>query len=204
MTYKWINNKNYKHWMCWTRLYGIWSNLKQRCNNNAKKEYNRYWWRWITYDPKWEKFEWFYEDMKNWYSDNLTIDRIDNDWNYCKENCRWETVYNQVRNRCDNIFYKWKCVTDWCIDLWINKQTYNSRINKLWWTIEEALWITNKCKWNKSKSIVYQYTLKWTYINTFESVSNAAIKLWIHRSWIQWCIDWRYKHSGWYIWKLKK
>jgi hypothetical protein len=106
--------KNESHWMYNTRLYHIWENLKQRCNNPKANRYKFYWWKWVIYDEKWETFLWFYADVGEWYSENLTIDRIDNDWNYCKENCRWITNTAQQWNKSNNIMYKWKCLAYWC------------------------------------------------------------------------------------------
>ena len=45
--------------------------------------------RGISYDPRWESFEVFWEDMSEGYSEHLELDRIDPNGNYCKENCRW-------------------------------------------------------------------------------------------------------------------
>ena len=123
-----------------SRIYNIWCNLKRRCNNKDDKDY---WARWITYDKKWEKFEWFYEDMKDSYKDNLTIDRINNDWNYCKVNCKWSTHTEQMRNTRYNIQYKWKCLSEWCDDLWLPYWTVYTRISRGWKTIEEALELNN-------------------------------------------------------------
>lgn len=80
------------------KLRWVWCWMKQRCNNKNTKAYKDYWWRWITYDPRREKFENFYEDMNKWWQQWLSIDRIDNNWNYCKENCRWATPWQQMRN----------------------------------------------------------------------------------------------------------
>lgn len=130
------------HWMSKTRIYWIWHKMKQRCNNNKNSHYQYYWWRWITYDPKWEKFIWFYEDMKEWYSDELSIDRIDNNWNYSKSNCKWSTSKEQSinRKRTINFTYKWKtqCLKYWCNDLWINYKMVHKRVRR-WRTIEKSL-----------------------------------------------------------------
>lgn len=97
----WLNNKKhwFASWKCLTRIYRIHTCMKSRCNNPNRKDYKYYWWRWITYDPKWETFEGFYEDMKEWYQEHLTIDRRENDWNYCKLNCRWVTMLEQSKNK---------------------------------------------------------------------------------------------------------
>ena len=74
--------------------------IKHRCNNPKAKYYHRYWWRWIKCLRN--TFEDFYNDMYESYIGHVNeyglwmkytqIDRIDNDWNYCKENCRWVTA----------------------------------------------------------------------------------------------------------------
>lgn len=127
-----------KHWMSNTRLYWIWTCLKDRCNNPNNIRWENYGWRWITYPEKWETFEWFWEDVKDWYKDNLTIDRIDVNKSYSKENCRWATYEEQWYNRTDNIIYKGKCLAEWC-------KILNFDYNKIYWkirywkTIEQAL-----------------------------------------------------------------
>lgn len=80
------------------KLRRIYAGIKHRCNNPNDKCYNRYWWRWIKCLRK--TFEDFYNDMhvsyeehyNEYWEKNTQIDRIDNDWHYCKENCRWVTV----------------------------------------------------------------------------------------------------------------
>jgi len=125
------------HWMNWTKIYRVFVWIKNRCNNKNERRYKDYWWRWIKCE--WNSFEEFYEDMKEWYSENLQIDRIDNDLNYCKENCRWITAKENCRNRRTNIIYKWKCLTEWCEKLWLHYWTIHSRIYKYNYSVKEAL-----------------------------------------------------------------
>lgn len=87
------------HGMVFTRPYTIWSNMKNRCINPNAPKYTTYGGRGISYDTRWEKFENFWEDMKDTYSDGLSLDRVDNDGNYCKENCRWANCKQQSRNQ---------------------------------------------------------------------------------------------------------
>lgn len=87
------------HGMNETRQYQTWADMKTRCDNVKHKWYPEYGGRGIFYDPKWVKFESFWEDMAEGYADNLTLDRIDNDGPYCKENCRWTDSYTQGHNQ---------------------------------------------------------------------------------------------------------
>ena len=129
-------NKFTTHWMRSTRIYSIWTNINSRCNNTNNNIYKNYWWRWIRCE--WKTFEEFYEDMKDWYSDELTIDRTDNNWNYCKENCRWATHKEQAGNRRSNILYKWFTIKHWSEKLWINYSTIQDR-RRNWWSLEKAI-----------------------------------------------------------------
>lgn len=97
-----LKNSNYRHGMKHTRQYGIWLAMKARCNRKTTINYKYYGGKGITYDPRWNKFLPFWEDMKEGYADNLTIDRIDGTKGYYKENCRWITIQEQQKNKVKN------------------------------------------------------------------------------------------------------
>lgn len=103
-----------------TRLYGIWIGMKGRCYNEHDARYDRYGRRGISVCKEWkENFEAFHNwAISNGYSDNLTIDRIDNNGNYSPENCRWATPKEQSRNRSTNINItignSTRTLTEWC------------------------------------------------------------------------------------------
>jgi len=137
-----IRWKQKKHWMTWTRIYNIWKWIKSRCNFKWWLQYKDWWWRWIIYDWMWEKFENFYEDMGPTYKEWLTIDRVNNDWNYCKNNCIWTTQKEQCRNTRKNrlITFKWKTktVAEWSEITGIYNMTIYYRLNQ-WWPVEKIL-----------------------------------------------------------------
>ena len=122
-----------------------------RCNNPKDTTFKNYGGRGIKYDPKWRVFEWFYEDMKEWYSDDLTIDRIYVEWGYSKENCRWVDRKTQARNRRNNRVYKWKCLAEWEEITWIPQKLISERL-RIGWSFNRA--VTTK-KW-KYKKINYE------------------------------------------------
>lgn len=89
------------HGMTKSRIYNIWTLMKQRCCNKSNNVYSRYGGRGIKVCDEWnDNFENFLAwSLKNGYSDNLTIDRINNDGNYEPSNCRWVDMTTQVNNR---------------------------------------------------------------------------------------------------------
>jgi len=91
--------ENAFHRMTNTRIWGIWQGLKQRAMNQLDKNYGG---RGITVCDDWLTFTKFYEDMFSTYRDDLTIERVDVNKPYCKENCRWVTNMEQQSNKRTN------------------------------------------------------------------------------------------------------
>lgn len=92
------------HGQSGSRLHRIWVGMKQRCTNTNRASYENYGGRGIRVCDEWANdFAAFLDwAAKTGYKDDLSIDRIDFDGNYCPENCRWATMYDQQRNKANN------------------------------------------------------------------------------------------------------
>jgi len=138
-----------KHGMSYTPLYFIFSMIKDRCNNSKSKFYHNYGGRGIK--CLWQDFETFYADMNESYQRHLkthgakqtSLDRTNNNGDYCKENCQWVVRKAQNRNRRDNRLLTYKGQTKTCAEwaelLGIEYSTLRGRLNLLKWSPERAL-----------------------------------------------------------------
>lgn len=128
------------HGMGGTHFYSIWTDMKTRIINKGSKGYRDYGGRGIKI--LWKGFESFKEDMYNDYifhvnragQSNTTIERIDVDGDYSKENCRWATKQEQGKNKRNSRFItfggKRKTAMDWSRDLGIPRSTIQNRLNR--------------------------------------------------------------------------
>lgn len=125
------------------RLYYSWNGMIARCEKENASGYKDYGGRGITVCEEWHNFETFaLWALSNGYRENLTIDRINNNGNYCPENCKWSTKSEQENNKSTNrpitIDGDTKNLTQWCAIYGIKKSTVYSRL-RYGWNIEKAI-----------------------------------------------------------------
>ena len=104
----------YVHGMTGTPIHKRWLAMRRRCYDKKLLYYENYGGRGINVCDRWNKFENFYEDMHESFDKHVekfgekdtTLDRIDVNGNYCKENCRWITRNEQQMNKRNSRHYK--------------------------------------------------------------------------------------------------
>ncbi len=136
-------NQYRTHGMTREPIWNIWVDMRKRCRNPNAYAYERYGGRGISVCARWEEFANFFEDMGDRPSPKHTLDRIDNDGDYCKENCRWATRKEQARNRSSNrmlqAFGKTMTLAEWSIETGLNATTITRRIDFARLSVEDAL-----------------------------------------------------------------
>ena len=125
-----------RHGMTRTRTYRIWGNMRTRCRTHID-----YVGRGIKVCERWMKFDNFLEDMGA-APDGMSLDRIDNDKGYFKENCRWATAEQQMNNVRSNALIEYNGIrqtkAQWAKQLGIKQATFSARI-KYGWPMERIM-----------------------------------------------------------------
>jgi hypothetical protein len=133
---------NKRHGISKTPIYYAWANMLKRCTDPKNDQYYNYGARGIKPCEKWMTCEGFLEDMQESYSKGLTLDRLDNDKGYSKENCKWSTLTEQANNKRNNTIVEFRGETERLIYFLekynIKRHQYYSRI-KIGWSVEDAL-----------------------------------------------------------------
>lgn len=137
------NNINYKHGLSNTRIYQCWKSMRRRVFGKNAACYKNYGGRNIRISKDWDSFEQFYKDMYPTYRKDLTLDRIDNNKDYSKDNCRWATKTEQSRNRRNTKQYSYKGEDMFLVDISkkykINYGALKARVGRLGMSIEKAI-----------------------------------------------------------------
>lgn len=149
---------NVTHGMSKTRLYHEWLSMRRRCNKATGKDFNDYQGRGITVCQEWNED---FVSFKNWamshgYTDDLTIDRIDNDKGYFPDNCRWVTIEQQQSNKRNTRYIlhdgEYKCLRTVCVEIGFPYKLAHQRYMKL---LKRGKEITEEVlfadKWDKKR-----------------------------------------------------
>lgn len=116
-----------------SRTYCAWLHMRPRCEDPKNKYYYNYGGRGIKIDPAWKDFTVFLKDMGE-CPPGHSIDRIDNDGNYEKSNCKWSDRFEQMKNTRLAIYATMNGITkhigDWAKELGVHKSTIKYRIVK--------------------------------------------------------------------------
>ena len=141
-------NSEFRH-LHKTGFYSSWEKMKARCLNESCPDYHRYGGRGITVCNEWLSFENFHKDMyTGWLFHSrlfkdTSIDRVGNNGNYSKENCKWSTRKEQCNNRRSNRLIEHDGETlnlrEWSEKLGINRTTITQRLDSYGWSVERAL-----------------------------------------------------------------
>jgi hypothetical protein len=129
------NNARRTHGGRGTKLYEVFKTMHRRCEKPESNRYAYYGGRGISVCEEWSEFEPFRDwAYANGYSEGLTLDRIDNDGNYCPENCRWVTMKEQSNNRRNSVVVEIggirKTVAEWSDVSGVSPYTIYSRVKR--------------------------------------------------------------------------
>jgi len=135
-----------KHGLSKSRLYCVWSSMKDRCYRKKSNAYKNYGARGISVCDEWLDFKPFTEwALSNGYQEDLTIERINNDGDYKPGNCTFVHLEKQSKNRrgLHSILFNGvtKTLSDWARSLNICHSSLRERLEK--WNIERALTTKN-------------------------------------------------------------
>lgn len=121
------------HRMTNTRIWGIWHGMIQRTTRVYGTSYDKYGGRGIGVCDRWLDFKNFYEDMGSSYKDDLTLDRIDNEKGYSKENCRWVSNMKQQSNKRNNRLISFRGqemhLAEYCRQAGVTRGAISPRLN---------------------------------------------------------------------------
>lgn len=125
-----------RHGMYKSREYTSWESMMARCYNKNHHAYKNYGGRGIIVCERWLDFALFYEDMGNRPSGRFSLDRIEINGDYCKENCKWSNDFEQARNRRDSVYFELngerKTIPEWAEITGIRRETLRGRLQHGW------------------------------------------------------------------------
>ena len=123
------------HRLSKSKMYKVWTAMKQRCHNPNDANFHRYGARGISVCQRWkESFSDFLSDVGESPQPGMSLDRINNDLGYEPGNVRWATATEQLSNtrRSIRIEHNGRTLSlkQWSVELCMAYTTLRQRINK--------------------------------------------------------------------------
>ncbi len=119
-----------------SKEYQSWGSMRTRCKNINSDHWGNYGKRGIKISDEWNDFSNFLSDMGNRPA-GKTLDRINVNGNYCKENCKWSTPAEQSKNKRNVTLLEKdgivKTKTEWASELKIPLTSFHRKIDKFGW-----------------------------------------------------------------------
>lgn len=178
-------------WKFWT----TYRNMRKRCEDPTSAHYKDYWWRWIkclrkSYeDFKTDMYPSYLEHVEKYWEKDTTIERVDVNWDYCKENCTRATRLEQKRNtrRNHRRHWKWEELTLQEIynkeNINIAYKTFARRVYNKGWSIEKAITTPFIDQLHKYDWRWWQYILREIYDMENPPVCYGTFMSRIYQSW---------------------
>ena len=189
-------NNSSTHKLSKTKIYMRWKGIKYRCHTETSPKYPIYGGRGIKMCDEWRNdfkscYDWA---MANGYRDDLQIDRIDVNGNYCPENCRWVDIYVQANNKRNirryNIDNQNLTLTEIAKKYNISFNCLRNRVRKLKWNINQAIYTPIEIGRNQ---FTEQNNEKCLYLNgkkislnelcTISKLSRAVVRRRLSKGW---------------------
>lgn len=133
-----VIEKNTKHGLAKHPLYATWKNIRQRCSNPNNTHYKSYGGRGIAVAKEWGEFKPFYDwAISNGWEKGLSIERIDNNGDYCPANCCFIPLNHQNRNKQNTVKITYDGQTRplfvWCQMYGLRFKTCYNRLRNYGW-----------------------------------------------------------------------
>lgn len=150
-----VSAKNTTHGMSHTLVYGVWKSMLERCESSSCTSYSNYGGRGITVSEAWHDFSNFYSDMGEPPFIGATLERVDNNVGYSKDNCKWasrrEQSLNTRRSKLFDYLGRNLPLDVIASEVGLGLDTLYYRVNALGLSVAEAIAYTNESRKTKFK-----------------------------------------------------
>jgi len=166
-------------------MYEVHRGMVRRCYYPHRKDYKHYGGRGITIQDSWlgvNGLENFIADMYPTYKDGLEIDRKDVNGDYTKDNCLWASRREQTNNQRRSRVLTYKDInlsrSEWAHLIGVKSNTLRDRLEKLGWSVEDALTKEFKLKnffFNVGEDVFTVKTMKETFFQDMPFAKYLAL-----------------------------